>query len=872
MSTDNRLEMFISLNVEAFKKGLNAAGTSVRTMASGSSTAFKETRTRLQENVVAVKNYNTELGRQGGVLQTLRGHVLGLAGAVGVSVSAIAGLGKLVNVTREFDRLNAGLITATGSAEGAEKKFAEIQDFATRTPYDLAQVTDSFVKLVNFGLNPTDRAMTSYGNTASALGKDLNQMIEAVADAATGEFERLKEFGIKSKSEGDKVSFTFRGITTTVGKNAQEIEEYLIRLGETNFGDAMANRMSTLDGALSNLGDEWDKLFLNISQSGVGDAIADTVRVGISMLETLNEKIKSGELLEWVRAHKEVLITIGAVVTGVLALATGAAALAPVVYTLTAAWRGLNAVMLLTSGSQLLPWLGSVVGTLKGVQLAALGAAGALGAAAGASLALIGGYSLGGKIAEWEYFSDVVKGNKDALAEVPAKFAAISQATGVSIRSFEDLNKAQKEGLIRFNEATGAWEKVAKSAQDSADVQVKAQKAATDEMKKQYKEYADEVKRLQDDIAGREQSLAERLREMARSGMSDFSAWKDRKDEAEEYAVAAKRAAEESKKAFAAGDAVGGQSKAKEAVDLYDKAQAAAADLNREVKDGDTVIASQQQNLKTAMSMVEEYGRGAIDVQESLQTAIKESAQALDAQSGGQLSKELPEVAKQFGEIKEQADDLAGSAETFNKAWGNAWDRAVLGGKDAIAQLERELQDLTKDRHIKVYVEEVEKRSRGGVLGLMHGGLVQMLAAGGTVVRNIINGGFLPGFGGGDTVLLLGERGEVMINKYAVRAGGLRAALAFNAGQWDVVIEELLKRTGMNLHSILGYHLGGLVGSLPGVQGLAGGGSVEAAPGKSDAITLNLNFGNGRSITVTTSRRSAGELIREFRRAEVMSS
>lgn len=228
--------------------------------------------------------------------------VSGLLAPLLATVSAAAGMQKLVAVSREFDKLSAGLLTATGSADGAEQSFAAIQDFATKTPYDLAQVTDSFIKLVNFGLDPSERALTSYGNTSSALGKDLNQMIEAVADAATGEFERLKEFGIKSKSEGDKVSFTFRGVTTTVGKNAKEIEQYLIKLGETNFGDAMANRMKTLDGALSNLQDEWNKVFLNISQAGIGDLIADGVRVGISALEELNAMIKSGELVGYLRA------------------------------------------------------------------------------------------------------------------------------------------------------------------------------------------------------------------------------------------------------------------------------------------------------------------------------------------------------------------------------------------------------------------------------------------------------------------------------------------------------------------------------------------------------------------------------------------
>lgn len=226
----------------------------------------------------------------------LTGAFTRLAGPLLAAVSATATLSKLVDVSRGFDKLNAGLITATGSAENAKVAFEAIQDFATNTPYDLAQVTDSFTKLVNYGLDPSERALTSYGNTASALGKDLNQMIEAVADAATGEFERLKEFGIRASKEGDRVKFTFRGITEEVGFNASEIEKYLVQLGENNFADAMANRMDTLDGALSNLGDEWEKLFLNVGQMGVGEVIEDSVRMAIDILAELNAMLASGEL------------------------------------------------------------------------------------------------------------------------------------------------------------------------------------------------------------------------------------------------------------------------------------------------------------------------------------------------------------------------------------------------------------------------------------------------------------------------------------------------------------------------------------------------------------------------------------------------
>lgn len=233
----------------------------------------------------------------------------GLSGAFGkllgpltAVVSAGAALSKLVSVQREFDVLNAGLVTATGSSEKAAVAFDALQEFATKTPYSLNQAVEGFTKLVNLGLTPSERALMSYGNTASAMGKDLNQMIEAVADAATGEFERLKEFGIKAKQEGDKVTFTFQGVKTTIGNNAAEIEQYLTSLGENQFAGAMERRMDTLDGAISNLGDTWDALFRTVSQRGVGDAIEAAVQLATDALQELNDMLASGELEAYLKS------------------------------------------------------------------------------------------------------------------------------------------------------------------------------------------------------------------------------------------------------------------------------------------------------------------------------------------------------------------------------------------------------------------------------------------------------------------------------------------------------------------------------------------------------------------------------------------
>lgn len=235
-------------------------------------------------------------GRAERATDGLVGTIGRFASGIAIGAAALATFNKLLNTQRQFDVINSGLVTATGSAEDAAIAFEALRDFATTTPYDLQQVSESFVKLVNLGLTPSERALTSYGNTASAMGKDLNQMIEAVADASTGEFERLKEFGIRASKQGDQVRFTFRGVSETVAFESGAIEEYLTKLGENNFADAMSNRMKTLDGALSNLGDAWDQTFLNISQSGVGDMIADLVNIALAALEGLNEWLLSGEL------------------------------------------------------------------------------------------------------------------------------------------------------------------------------------------------------------------------------------------------------------------------------------------------------------------------------------------------------------------------------------------------------------------------------------------------------------------------------------------------------------------------------------------------------------------------------------------------
>lgn len=273
-----------SMRLRDVKRSADSAEAANDDYARSNRRAARETRSNTTEQT----KYSAALGR---VKSAAKSNAAAL-GTMAVSLATIGASMKTISVAREFDKINASLITMTGSQEAADKAFARIQTFATTTPYDLAQVATAFTKLTALGLNPSQEALESYGNTAAAMGKDLNQMIEAVADAATGEFERLKEFGIKARSEGDNVSLTFQGVSTTIGKNAAEIEAYLMGLGQIQFAGAMAERAATLDGAISNLGDSFDNLFLTISQAGAGNVFEDLARSTTELLDNLGVMIR----------------------------------------------------------------------------------------------------------------------------------------------------------------------------------------------------------------------------------------------------------------------------------------------------------------------------------------------------------------------------------------------------------------------------------------------------------------------------------------------------------------------------------------------------------------------------------------------------
>lgn len=169
---------------------------------------------------------------------------------------------KMVNVAKEFERFENILSTIEGSSQKAQVSMKWINNFSKTTPFDLRNVTESFVKLKAYGIDPTTGTLRTLGNTASAMGKPMIQAVEAMADAMTGENERLKEFGIRASAMGEEVKYSWTNSSgeareIIVENNSAVIQSTLNSIWNSSYQGAMDKQSKSLSGMLSNISGAW---------------------------------------------------------------------------------------------------------------------------------------------------------------------------------------------------------------------------------------------------------------------------------------------------------------------------------------------------------------------------------------------------------------------------------------------------------------------------------------------------------------------------------------------------------------------------------------------------------------------------------------
>lgn len=205
-------------------------------------------------------------------LKKIKGAMSGVGGAIAgaFAVDRLADFGaSVVNTLSEFKKYEAVLTNTFGDNSAAKQVLADITDFASKTPFQVDELTNSFVKLANRGFVPNMEQMTMLGDLASSQGKDFDQLAEAILDAETAEFERLKEFGIRASKEGNRVTLAFKGIQKQVENSPEQIRAAILALSQEAPGvtGAMAAISQTTGGMISNLIDTWTQFKLSIGQA-----------------------------------------------------------------------------------------------------------------------------------------------------------------------------------------------------------------------------------------------------------------------------------------------------------------------------------------------------------------------------------------------------------------------------------------------------------------------------------------------------------------------------------------------------------------------------------------------------------------------------
>lgn len=241
----------------------------------------------------------------------------GLARRAGQALGAMAGVSfaaitaGAIRTGAQFEQFEAVLETIEGSSEKARAAMRWVEDFAKTTPYELNEVMEAFVALRAYGIDPTDGSLRTLGDAASAMNKPLMQAVEMLADAQTGEFERMKEFGVRGSAAGNQVAMTYqragREVTATSRKSANEIRRNLLGIFDSRFAGAMERQAGTMKGLWSNLMDMATSFQRQIADAGLFAFVKAELA---GLLAQVNAAAANGKLAAWAKQISEGLVQL----------------------------------------------------------------------------------------------------------------------------------------------------------------------------------------------------------------------------------------------------------------------------------------------------------------------------------------------------------------------------------------------------------------------------------------------------------------------------------------------------------------------------------------------------------------------------------
>lgn len=344
--------------------------------------------------------------------------------------------------------------------------------------------TGSAAKEVELRLNSTqkqaDSFKVSFDNLAISIGTGLNTQFNGVIAGSTDVVQALRQIADSGGLAGffDALKPVVAEFSTTLQNIAKNLPAAFDQVdfsglvaafkdlgGEVGgiFDGIDLNTPEGLARAIQFVVDSLESLTLVVS--GIVDRWTPVVRTFIQGIDASNQladstKKSSGEFAGLGHIFEKLI--------GVLTGGIGAIGAIGTALTAIAGIKAVETVSGFSSAVKGLDFASAITGASKLSGVLAL-----TGAAVGVvSLAAIG-IGINENVKAWGEYSDRQQAVSDSTenlqknqSKIADKLDEISQRTGVTVHSMEDLNKAVDDGRLIFNEATGTWDKAGESVRD----------------------------------------------------------------------------------------------------------------------------------------------------------------------------------------------------------------------------------------------------------------------------------------------------------------------------------------------------------------------------------------------------------------------
>lgn len=290
MSKDLQTDIVLNLKGDLARKA-KVYGKEMSTLGSRSKAAF----TMISTSAVAASRG----------IDTLGNRMMFVAGTASLVFTK-----TFLKTAAEFERYQVMLNQLQGSEDGGAQAMSWIEQFTQDTPYAVNEVTQSFVKLKAFGLDPMDGTMQAIADQAAMMGgtaETVDGIATALGQAWTkGKLQgeealQLLERGVPVWDYLNKASKELGhnnglGYTTaqlqemaSQGKLTRDaIKDLIEQMGNASEGSAK-KQMETWNGMISNIGDHWKIFQKDVMESGAFEELKKELADFLAMLDEMKE-------------------------------------------------------------------------------------------------------------------------------------------------------------------------------------------------------------------------------------------------------------------------------------------------------------------------------------------------------------------------------------------------------------------------------------------------------------------------------------------------------------------------------------------------------------------------------------------------------